>query len=192
VAAQRQTLTRSFVHTERCFLFACCFVKPLSTQLKLLKVQRRVTARKEAVPSLCHLEENKTMVMTRQSYRNTRDTIIVPNDPLDMDLILVDYQGFPISLVDGSEIKDVRFTVSSMIGGWWASVTNLGSPTYNPQAQMEVIVGDAEKGHLTIKVLGDVLNILRGYLYRVEVKSKADPDTSYKTMATGRIELLNQ
>jgi hypothetical protein len=132
------------------------------------------------------------MVMTRQSFLNTRDTIIQPNDPLDMDLVLIDYQGFPLNLRDGASVVALRFSLVSQIGGWWMSVVNSATPNYNPGMPCAITITDPDKGAVTITCEGQVLNMLDGYNYTIQKKMQADPDTAYKTVARGFIELFNR
>lgn len=132
------------------------------------------------------------MLMTRQNFQNIRDTIVMANDPLDMDLFLVDYQGFPMNLRSGGGTVDLRFSVVSMIGGWWQSVFNPGSVQYNTNANIYVEVLDADKGHVRISTDGGVLNFLDGYNYTVQMKAPSDPDSAFKTIARGFIEVFNR
>lgn len=134
------------------------------------------------------------MAMTRQNFQNIRDTIIMPNDPLDMDLVLIDYQGFPISLRAGATSVDLRFTIVSQIGGWWQSVilTNGAMPIGNPNDPIAIEITDPDKGAVTISTKGGVLNMLDGYNYTIQIKQPSEPDTAYKTIARGFIELFNR
>lgn len=134
------------------------------------------------------------MVMTRQNFLNTRDTIIMPNDPLDMDLVLIDYQGFPISLRAGATSVDMRFSIVSQIGGWWQSVilSNGVLPVGDVNDPIAITITDPDKGGVTISTLGGVLNMLDGYQYTIQMKQPGTPDTSYKTVARGFIELFNR
>ena len=134
------------------------------------------------------------MAMTRQNFQNIRDTIIMPNDPLDMDLVLIDYQGFPISLRAGAVSVDLRFTIVSQIGGWWQSVilTNGAMSIGNPNDPIAIEITDPDKGAVTISTKGGVLNMLDGYNYTIQIKQPSDPDTAYKTIARGFIELFNR
>lgn len=132
------------------------------------------------------------MLMTRQNFQNIRDTIIMANDPLDMDLFLVDYQGFPINLRSGGSTVDVRLNIVSMIGGWHQSVVDPGSVQFNTNANIYVTIIDADKGYITIRTDGGVLNFLDGYNYTVQMKAPTDPDSAYKTIARGFIEVFNR
>lgn len=134
------------------------------------------------------------MLMTRQNFQNIRDTIIIPGDPLDMDLFLTDYQGFPLDLrgEDGIGFQDLRFSIVSMIGGWWQSVFNPGSAQYNTNANIYIQILDGSKGYVRIYTDGGVLNFLDGYNYTIQIKSPADPDSAFKTIARGFIEVFNR
>lgn len=138
------------------------------------------------------------MLMTRQSFQNIRDTIIMANDPLDMDLFLVDYQGFPINLNETVPIGedprrfDLRFSVVSMIGGWWQSVILPGSAQASTEANIYITILDAAKGRIRLQTDGGVLNFLDGYNYTVQMKAQADPDSAYRTIARGFIEVFNR
>lgn len=132
------------------------------------------------------------MLMTRQSFQNIRDTMVMPNDPLDMDLFLVNYQGFPISLRFGGSTFDLRLNITSVIGGWRQSVTSPGSPTHNADSSVSIKILDADKGYIQIKIDGEVLNLLDGYNYVVQMKQPVDPESAFKTIARGFIEVFNQ
>jgi hypothetical protein len=132
------------------------------------------------------------MLMTRQNFQNVRDTIIMAGDPLDMDLYLVDYQGFPLNLRSGGGTLDLRFSLVSMIGGWWQSVLSPGSVQYNPNSNIYITVLDADKGYVRIHTDGGVLNFLDGYNYTIQSKVPSDPDTEYKTIARGFVEVFNR
>lgn len=132
------------------------------------------------------------MLMTRQNFKNVRDTIIMSGDPLDMDLFLIDYQGFPINLRSGGGTLDLRFSVVSMIGGWWQSVGNPGSAQFNTNANIHVEVLDADKGRVRLTTDGGVLTFLDGYNYTLQIKAPTDPDFAFKTIARGFIEVFNR
>ena len=134
------------------------------------------------------------MVMTRQSFQNIRDTIIMPNDPLDMDLVLIDYQGFPINLRAGTTSADLRFSIVSQIGGWHYTVIlkNGALPVGADNDPIAIAITDPDKGAVTISTKGGVLNMLDGYNYTIQMKQPAEPDTAYRTIARGFIELFNR
>lgn len=132
------------------------------------------------------------MLMTRQNFQNIRDTIIMANDPLDMYIYLIDYQGFPINLRSGGGTVDLRFSLVSMMGGWWQSVLSPGSAQYNPNANIYITVVDADKGYIRIQTDGEVLNFLDGYNYTVQMKMPSDPDSAFKTIARGFVEVFNR
>jgi hypothetical protein len=132
------------------------------------------------------------MLMTRQNFQNIRDTIIMANDPLDMDLFLVDYQGFPINLREDSGTVDLRFSIVSMIGGWWQSVILQGMMQASTNQNIYITIVDPDKGRIRLQTDGGVLNFLDGYNYTVQMKAQADPDSAYKTIARGFIEVFNR
>lgn len=132
------------------------------------------------------------MLMTRQNFQNIRDTIIMANDPLDMDLFLVDYQGFPINLRETSGAVDLRFSIVSMIGGWWQSAVLQGMTQASTNQNIYVTIVDPDKGRIRLQTDGGVLNFLDGYNYTVQMKAQADPDSAYKTIARGFIEVFNR
>jgi hypothetical protein len=134
------------------------------------------------------------MLMTRQSFQNIRDTIIMADDPLDMDLFLVDYQGFPIDLrgVDTIGFVDLRLSIVSMVGGWWQSVVLSGAVPATTQQNIYITILDAANGRISIRTDGGVLNFLDGYNYTVQTKAILDPDSAYKTIARGFIEVFNR
>jgi hypothetical protein len=138
------------------------------------------------------LKWSEAMLMTRQNFQNIRDTIIMANDPLDMDLFLVDYQGFPISLRSGFNTMNLRLSIVSMIGGWWQSVVDPDTAQYNPNGNIYIDVLDVDKSHIRIRTDGGVLNFQDGYNYTVQMKAPADPDSAYKTIARGFIEVFNR
>jgi hypothetical protein len=131
-------------------------------------------------------------LMTRQNFQNIRDTIIMPNDPLDMDIYLVDYSGVPINLIYNLTTADLKLNIVSKAGGWWQSVVDIDSAEYNPDGNIYIDILDAGKGHIRIRTDGGVLNILGGYNYTVQMKQPPDPDTAYKTIAKGSIEVFNR
>jgi hypothetical protein len=132
------------------------------------------------------------MPMTRQNFQNVRDTIIMPNDPLGMDLYLVDYQGVPIDLREENGTTDLKFTVVSRVGGWWQSTILYGETQEFVKASIGISIINPETGRIFLRSDSGVLNFLDGYNYTVQKKGQNAPNSAYRTVARGFIEVFNR
>lgn len=132
------------------------------------------------------------MSMLMPSYINTRHTIIQPNDALDMDLMLVDFLGFPIDLRDAPGTKELRLTIMSLMGGWQQVAYSVDSPNYNAEMPLRIEILDDENGHVQISVDADTLDMFSGYQYTIQSKPRLGDDSEFRSLARGNIEVFNR
>lgn len=130
------------------------------------------------------------MLASDTGYMNTRDAMIMPNDPFSMSLKLVDAYGVPISLHQ----TDIRWRVVPLGTGMRMSTTLTGSvPIGTPNANpLSIVIVDSISGIVTLNCIGDVLNDPRGYDYVVELKPIGDDVSLFRAVARGNIQVFNR
>jgi hypothetical protein len=127
------------------------------------------------------------MLTSDTGYLNERSTIVQPNDPLSLSLVLLDNYGTPIDL-NG---KAVRLRVTSRGTGKDMVATADNESGEYVGNEVKIQIYDPLKGSVKLLANGDVLNDPRGYRYTVEVKESEQDISLFKFVARGQIQVFN-